>query len=136
MLNISKVFNSILDKCNTIPLSPIEEAFVKSVPTYGANVVMASLISLSFIKTALSKKTKNSLEHKIYLGAKVREKRYSNRYDKYQKRLDFVYLHNKVFTSAYNVFLYKNMSKSSDLLLIAMSDISTYEAFERLKNEK
>lgn len=136
MLNISKIFNSIFNKCNTIPLSPIEEAFVKSVPTYGANVVMASLISLSIIKTALTKKTKKSLEYKIYLGSKVREKRYSNRYDKYQKRLDFVNLHSKIFTSSYNVFLYTNMNKSSDLLCVAMSDIYTYEAFERLKDKK
>lgn len=136
MLNISKVFNSILDKCNTIPLSPIEEAFVKSVPTYGANVVMASLISLSFIKTALSKKTKNSLEHKIYLGAKVREKRYQNRYLVYKSRYDIVNLHSNIFTSFYNVYLHQKMISSSDSLLFAMNDIYTYEAFERLKNEK
>lgn len=133
MLNISKIFKSMLGQVDFMTLSPIEKTFVKNIPIHGANVVMASLISLSLIKTALTKKTKNSLENKFYLGAKVREKRYSNRYDKYQKRLDFVYLHNKIFTSSYNVFLYTNMNKSSDLLYVAMSDIYTYEAFEKGK---
>jgi hypothetical protein len=70
---------------------------------------------------------KRQKEYKFYLGAKVREARYSNRYEVYKHSLDFVNLHNKIFTSSYNVFLYQKMNDSSDFLYFAIEDIFTYE---------
>ena len=132
MLNISKIHNFLKGVIDVSSLSPIEESIVKSIPTYGASVI-SSLVALSYIKSALTKKSNDSLEYKLYLGAKSRKKRYSNRYEIYQKRLDFVYLHNKIFTSSYGVYLYKKTTSSFDSLKFAMNDIYTYEAFEKAK---
>ncbi len=70
---------------------------------------------------------KRQKEYKFYLGAKVRKNRYENRYEVYKNTLDFVNLHNNIFTSSYNCFLYKKMNDSSTSLYLAMEDIFIFE---------
>lgn len=88
---------------------------------------IGGLAVASVVLNAFKDIGKRKIEYKFYLGAKIRKKRYENRFLVYKKMLDVVILHSNIFTSSYNVFLYQKMEDSSHFLFFAMDDISTYE---------